>query len=463
MLSVARVHESPAQLLSSTIVLTADLLAICCASYVADYIYHTHITHSFTSFQNALASGLGVGLIYVLISCFDDHSLKSLTRVPGRRIAWRFIVALSIFLLAIFLLKIGAIFSRGHFLCFAVGGLIALLANRQLFAIAVRSGLVSVAFKPQRLALMGNSGELKRARQELLFSPSQFDVVETLDIDVAGISSALDRAIALSRSGSIDAVMLAMPWAESGKLENLVADLREQALPIMLLPDAAMSRYIAHPAVPLSALPAYVIKRASLTPFEQLLKRTADVMVALLALAITWPIFILAAAAIRLESGGPVFFRQRRAGFNSREFTIYKFRTMIVCEDGRASVRQATKNDPRLTAVGSFLRKSSIDELPQLFNVLRGDMSIVGPRPHAVAHDREWAQAIKFYARRHHIKPGITGLAQVNGYRGETNTDDKIEERVRCDLQYIDNWSFWLDIQIMAKTLVVFAFQKNAY
>jgi lipopolysaccharide/colanic/teichoic acid biosynthesis glycosyltransferase len=135
---------------------------------------------------------------------------------------------------------------------------------------------------------------------------------------------------------------------------------------------------------------------------------------------------------------------------------------MTACEDGD-EVRQATRNDPRLTAVGAFLRRSSIDELPQLLNVLRGDMSIVGPRPHALIHDREWARVVQFYARRHHIKPGITGLAQVNGFRGETHTEEQIGIRVRYDLQYIDKWSFWLDLQIMARTLLVFAFQKNAY
>jgi undecaprenyl-phosphate galactose phosphotransferase/putative colanic acid biosynthesis UDP-glucose lipid carrier transferase len=460
--SVARIHESQTQILGSSIILTADLLAICCASYAADYTYHTLIAHIPPSFQNALTSGISVGLIYFLISCFDDHGVKSLSTIPARRIAWKFIVSLSIFLTSVFLLKVGAVFSRGQFLCFAVGGLLLLFANRQLFAVALRAGLVKVAIKPQRLAVIGSSSELRRAQSELLLEPSQFNVIEALDIDVTSMASALDRAISLSRSGSIDAVMLAIPWSENSKLESVVGGLREQALPIMLLPDAPTSRYIAHPAVTLSALPAYVIKRASLTPFEQLIKRTADIVLSLVALAIVWPIFLLAAVAIKFESNGPIFFRQRRSGFNSREFTIYKFRTMTACEDDD-NVRQATRNDPRLTAVGAFLRRSSIDELPQLFNVLRGDMSIIGPRPHAIMHDREWARVVKFYARRHHIKPGITGLAQVNGFRGETNTEDKIEVRVRYDLQYIDNWSFWLDLQIMAKTLLVFAFQKNAY
>jgi putative colanic acid biosynthesis UDP-glucose lipid carrier transferase len=157
-----------------------------------------------------------------------------------------------------------------------------------------------------------------------------------------------------------------------------------------------------------------------------------------------------------------VFFRQRRYGLDGREILVWKFRTMTCCDDGH-HVRQATRDDQRVTAVGRFLRRTSLDELPQLFNVVEGSMSLVGPRPHANAHNELYRSLIEGYMLRHKVKPGITGLAQVNGYRGETETLDKMERRVACDHQYIREWSFWMDLKILAKTLRVVLTQRNAY
>ena len=166
--------------------------------------------------------------------------------------------------------------------------------------------------------------------------------------------------------------------------------------------------------------------------------------------------------AIKLDSDGPVIFRQRRRGFNGREFAIYKFRTMTVLEDG-STVRQARRDDARVTWLGRLLRATSIDELPQLINVLRGHMSLVGPRPHAIAHDDGYTKLIANYAFRQHVKPGLTGWAQVNGFRGETAQLELMEQRVDCDLWYIKNWSFWLDLKIIARTCVEVLRGQNAY
>jgi lipopolysaccharide/colanic/teichoic acid biosynthesis glycosyltransferase len=169
-------------------------------------------------------------------------------------------------------------------------------------------------------------------------------------------------------------------------------------------------------------------------------------------LVVLSPLLLLVALLIKLDSPGPVFFLQRRYGFNQNPFRILKFRTMTTLDDGPV-VPQARHNDPRVTPLGRFLRKWNIDELPQLINVLKGDMSLVGPRPHALSHNREYEQKIALYARRHNVLPGITGWAQVNGFRGETDTDDKMRRRVDHDLYYIDNWSLWLDLRILAMTL----------
>jgi putative colanic acid biosynthesis UDP-glucose lipid carrier transferase len=165
---------------------------------------------------------------------------------------------------------------------------------------------------------------------------------------------------------------------------------------------------------------------------------------------------------VKLSSPGPVFFRQKRYGLDGREILVWKFRSMTCCDNGTV-VQQATANDNRITAVGRVLRRTSLDELPQLFNVLDGSMSLVGPRPHASAHNEEYRSQIDGYMLRHKVKPGITGLAQVNGFRGETETLAKMEGRVACDHQYIREWSFWMDLKILCKTLLVVVSQKNAY
>jgi putative colanic acid biosynthesis UDP-glucose lipid carrier transferase len=180
------------------------------------------------------------------------------------------------------------------------------------------------------------------------------------------------------------------------------------------------------------------------------------------ALILLLPLFLMTVIAIKLDSPGPVVFRQRRSGFNGRRFQIMKFRTMSVLEDGKTVV-QAKPNDARVTRVGAWLRRTSIDELPQLFNVLQGNMSVIGPRPHALAHDDEFTTVVAKYAYRHHVKPGITGWAQVNGFRGQTNTVADIEKRVELDLWYIDNWSLALDFKIALMTVVGIIRGENAY
>jgi putative colanic acid biosynthesis UDP-glucose lipid carrier transferase len=191
-------------------------------------------------------------------------------------------------------------------------------------------------------------------------------------------------------------------------------------------------------------------------------KRVTDIAFAGVALILLAPLMLLVAAAVKLTSPGPVLFRQRRYGLNGEEIMVYKFRSMTVCEDG-AVVTQARKNDQRVTPLGRILRATSLDELPQLLNVLEGKMSVVGPRPHAVAHNELYRKLISGYMIRHKVRPGITGLAQVHGLRGETETIEKMRERVRFDLEYLSHWSPWLDLKIIVKTIWVMARDKNAY
>jgi putative colanic acid biosynthesis UDP-glucose lipid carrier transferase len=193
-----------------------------------------------------------------------------------------------------------------------------------------------------------------------------------------------------------------------------------------------------------------------------MIKRVLDVAIATAALTVAAIPMAIVALAVKLTSKGPVLFKQKRYGLDGREIDVWKFRSMKVCENG-AKVTQAKKNDSRLTAIGGFLRKSSLDELPQIFNVLTGKMSLVGPRPHANAHNEFYRTQIDGYMLRHKVKPGMTGLAQVNGCRGETETLDKMEKRIFFDHQYIREWSIWLDIKIILKTFLVVFSRQNAY
>ena len=200
-----------------------------------------------------------------------------------------------------------------------------------------------------------------------------------------------------------------------------------------------------------------------LAGLPSVVKRGMDICLSVMVLMITLPMMGLIAVLVKLDSPGPVLFRQQRFGFNKKPFTLYKFRSMRWETGDDPSVPQARRNDPRVTRVGRFLRRTSLDELPQFFNVLKGEMSLVGPRPHPTPLDNKFAAVIDRYLARHHVKPGITGWAQVNGLRGETDTLDKMERRVEYDLHYIDHWSPSLDLKILCRTLVVVLNQRNAY
>jgi exopolysaccharide biosynthesis polyprenyl glycosylphosphotransferase len=233
-------------------------------------------------------------------------------------------------------------------------------------------------------------------------------------------------------------------------------------VPILLLPDKSTETLLALPLMSIGRSAAVELQRAPLSRMELGVKRGFDLALATLGSIFCLPILVMAAMAIKLESGGPLIFKQRRRGFNGREFTIYKLRTMTVLEDG-LEIRQAERNDRRITRIGGFLRRTSIDELPQLLNVLMGDMSLVGPRPHAVAHDDQYSTCIANYAFRNHVKPGLTGWAQVNGLRGETARIKLMKRRVQHDVWYINNWSLWLDMWIIVRTCFVTVSGKNAY
>jgi undecaprenyl-phosphate galactose phosphotransferase/putative colanic acid biosynthesis UDP-glucose lipid carrier transferase len=275
------------------------------------------------------------------------------------------------------------------------------------------------------------------------------------------LRATIEKAIKAARAESVAEVLLLIGWEQSRTIERITKMLSVLPLPVYLVPDENVLRFLGRRAINLGTTWAAEIQRTPLTGTEQFVKRCFDMIGATSALLLLSPLMLLTALLIKLDSHGPVLFFQTRNGFNGRAFRIVKFRSMHVLENGNA-IRQATRTDPRVTRLGRWLRRTNIDELPQLFNVLNGDMSLVGPRPHAVAHNNEYDKLIANYALRNHVKPGITGWAQVNGYRGETPTTDLMEQRVAYDLSYISNWSMWLDIRILFRTLIL-GLQPTAY
>ncbi|MFA6970075.1 MAG: undecaprenyl-phosphate glucose phosphotransferase [Gallionella sp.] len=260
----------------------------------------------------------------------------------------------------------------------------------------------------------------------------------------------------------VDCVYITYPMQQDDKIRQLVERLADSTVSVHVVPDVFVSELLHARWSSLGRVPLVSVFESPFFGASMFLKRVEDVLLGSLILLLISPVMLLIAAAIKLTNPGPVIFKQRRYGLNGQVIEVWKFRSMFVQEDGE-HVPQAQKNDPRVTPLGAFLRKTSLDELPQFINVLQGQMSIVGPRPHAVAHNEEYRKLIHGYMLRHKVKPGITGWAQVNGWRGETDTMEKMEMRVKYDLEYFNNWSLWFDLKIIGMTIVSGMRGKNAY
>jgi exopolysaccharide biosynthesis polyprenyl glycosylphosphotransferase len=246
-----------------------------------------------------------------------------------------------------------------------------------------------------------------------------------------------------------DAIFVLLPWSATETIDRCAETFVSLPVEIHLGPEQVLYKFEEARLSTLGPVASLQLTRRPLTRREIIEKRVFDLIIAAGALIAATPFLILVALLIKLDSPGPIFFVQRRYGFNQQPFRIIKFRTMRTLDDG--------------PVIRRWLRRWNIDEVPQLFNVLTGDMSLVGPRPHALSHDREYEQRISRYARRHNVRPGITGWAQIHGYRGETDTEEKMRKRVEYDLYYIDNWSLWLDFKIMVRTVLSRSAYRNAY
>jgi putative colanic acid biosynthesis UDP-glucose lipid carrier transferase len=260
-----------------------------------------------------------------------------------------------------------------------------------------------------------------------------------------------------------DQVYIALPMRAEKKSTALVNALRDTAIEVHFIPDVFVFNLLNARLRDVGGIPTISVYESPLAGPGRFFKRMEDVCLSVAILLVFLLPMLCIAVAVKLTSRGPVVFKQKRFGLNGEEITVWKFRTMLVCDEGSHLARQATRGDDRVTALGRFLRRTSLDELPQFLNVLYGSMSVVGPRPHPVALNEQYRALIRGYMLRHLVKPGITGLAQVNGWRGETDTIEKMEKRVQCDIEYISNWSVWLDLKIVAITVFRGFVHKNAY
>jgi putative colanic acid biosynthesis UDP-glucose lipid carrier transferase len=272
----------------------------------------------------------------------------------------------------------------------------------------------------------------------------------------------IEALVRQARQGEIERIYITFPMRAEERIRQVLQQLSDSTASVYVVPDFFVFELLHCRWTTVGDLPAVSVFENPFYGVDGVAKRIFDVAVAgSVLLLVALPMLIIA-ALIKLTSAGPVFFRQRRYGLDGREIFVWKFRTMNVCEDGN-QIKQATRNDSRVTRIGAVLRRTSLDELPQLFNVLVGNMSLVGPRPHANAQNEEYRRRIPGYMLRHKVKPGITGLAQVSGYRGETDTLEKMENRVECDRRYITEWSLWQDVKILCKTPFVVWSRENAY
>jgi len=264
------------------------------------------------------------------------------------------------------------------------------------------------------------------------------------------------------RAHGIREVFITLPLGSQPRIVELLEQVQGTTASLFFVPDVFGISIIQGRLQDMNGVPVVGICETPFTGTNELVKRLSDIVLAMLIIILISPVLLALAIGVKLSSRGPVIFKQRRNGLDGEEIIVYKFRSMTA-EDNGPVVRQATKDDPRITRFGAFMRRTSLDELPQFFNVLQGRMSIVGPRPHAVAHNEEYRRIIKAYMVRHKVKPGITGWAQVNGHRGETDTIEKMQARVEYDLEYLRNWSLGLDLQIIVRTIRLVFFDRNAY
>lgn len=408
--------------------------------------------------------GQGLGLYENDKNNSLTNSAKSITKAWG--LTWTLII------IFIFLLKYSDSFSRVVLSFWAIITFITLIGYRGIINLIARQyqlnsknkrqvAIVGAAKVGQNLASTLQAGHWQGYEVKGFYDDNLNQLPASINgIDIIGDSNQLCLD---AKENIYDEIYICLPLRSEDKIKHLLNALADSAAVIKFIPDLFAFDLIHAKWTDLNGIPVINVFDSPLNNTSSLLiKRTEDIFLSSLILLLILPILAIIAIGIKATSKGPVIFKQTRYGHNGKKIEVYKFRTMA-CQENGAVLVQAKKNDPRITPIGSILRKTSLDELPQFINVLQGKMSIVGPRPHANAHNEVYRKIVPKYMQRHIVKPGITGWAQINGWRGETDTLEKMEKRVEFDLHYINNWSFWLDIKIITLTIFKGFISKNAY
>ena len=416
-------------------------------------------------------------LLFILAPLILQLPAMSASQVIVRRwptaasLLLRWVILLAILLLIGYVTKISAEFSRRVILTWAVLTPAPLIAVTLLINEVIRR----VMFSPSnaRSAVFAGYNEVSvalaerlRHNQELCIrADGFFDDRSTERLGMTedeGLLGGLSDLAAYVKTHNVEVIFVSLPMRQVQRVLDLLEDLRDTTASIYYVPDIFVFDLIQSRTGEIAGMPVVAMCETPFFGYRAVVKRMMDIVLGSAALVALAPLLALIAIAVKTDSPGPVFFMQRRYGLDGREIRVYKFRTMTVTEDGEV-IRQATPDDPRITRVGRVLRRYSLDELPQLLNVIGGTMSLVGPRPHAVAHNEEYRKVIKGYMIRHKVLPGMTGLAQVSGCRGETRTVEEMRKRIEYDLDYLRHWSPMLDFKIMVKTALMLMNDRKAY
>jgi polysaccharide biosynthesis protein PslA len=415
--------------------------------------------------------------VYLLIA--DAMGLNEVDGQLSLRAAWRrvliaWVASAAVLTMLGFLLKVSEEFSRGWVVVWFSGTAAGLLATRTLLN-RLTANLKQQGALDQRVAIFGTGDQAERLADYIrghdkltlrivgFYDDRESSRIGKTSLPLRGDIQELIRDI---RSGRVDQVIIALPWSADQRLREIVETLALTPVRIRLAPEVASFIFASRPVVLLGGLPMMTLFERPISGFDRAIKALEDYVLGSLLLLLCAPVMLLVAIAIKLDSPGPVFFRQNREGFNNRPIRVWKFRSMHVDRCEQDGIVQATRKDPRVTRVGAFIRRTSLDELPQLFNVLNGSMSLVGPRPHAPstkAGERIFSEVVATYAARHNVKPGITGWAQVCGLRGETRTEADLERRLQHDLHYVEKWSLWFDLYILLRTAASVLTHRTAY
>jgi Undecaprenyl-phosphate glucose phosphotransferase len=458
-------------------------LLVAAVCYQAGAIYHRLVFGHLPYATFYLAATFFLAAMFVIPCGFSrDYSIKRLSdiRIQLGSVVTHWNTAYALFVVALFMIHATDFYSRGSLIVQYAAGLLTAVVVRLLAAHFIARAIENGSLIGSRVVIIGEEPLVSETVQRLRRNKHGAEIADVIHLDsqppdtsiqaqscntpdsAEQTRSAIEKAETIARGEVVDDIVLSVPWPKKEQIRTFVDGLSAIPATIHTLPDPAWMG-ATHPVLArVGGMHTIRLARTPLTRRDRIVKRIFDLVVASTLLIASAPLLALVALLIKVDSKGPAIFRQRRHGFNQLEFRVFKFRTMTTLDDGPV-IRQATRNDARVTYIGRFLRATNIDELPQLINVIKGDMSLVGPRPHAVAHNNAYEEKIRLYARRHNVKPGITGWAQIRGFRGETDSIQKMRDRVEHDLYYIDHWSLMFDIKILLMTLFSLRSYRNAY